>query len=335
MSGRPQQTARSRSPGTTPDVTPRSRSPLRPGSATSGFLGASTRPASAHLRGLDPSLFSTASERDCSKLPHELKLRATPAELVGEARADGRRKCSLLLNLTGDQPYVLVASLLAPGVEGSYTLTLYSSAGPKLEPISQEAHALVNGKWTEKSACGCHLDVWSDRQQRWLRNSRFLSNPQLQLRVSQPAMVRIRLQRGKVTQLGDENEQADRMLLLRSTEKYYASMLGLYVLRGRGLGPAERLRLPARGYAALDVVQEVPFVPLASVEVMLHLSLLPDGAPYVLVPCLFGDGLGASFTLEATCPDAEAGLQLAMVDHELPAAVPSPQSTQPAAAAGS
>jgi hypothetical protein len=125
------------------------------------------------------------------------------------------------------------------------------------------------------------------------------------------------------------------MLLLRSTEKYYASMLGMYVLRGRGLGAAERLRMPARGYAALEVVKEVPFVPLESVEVRLHLSPLPDGAPYVLVPCLFGEGLAASFTLEATCADAEAGLQLVMVD-ETPAAVaPPPQGPQPAAAAGS
>lgn len=167
----------------------------------------------------------------------------------------------------------------------------------------------------ERSSCGCHLDIWSERQQRWLRNSRFLSNPQVQLRLDTSGEVRIRLQRGKLTAIGDQAEREDRTLLLRSTEKYYSGMLGLYVLRGKGLGPTDRLRLPPRGYAGLDVAAEVAFVPLESLEATLHLRQLEGDAPYVIVPCLFGEGLTGSFTLEVT---SEAGMRLHAVDESVP-----------------
>lgn len=167
----------------------------------------------------------------------------------------------------------------------------------------------------ERSSCGCHLDVWSERQQRWLRNSRFLSNPQIQLRLDTPGEVRIRLQRGKLKAVGDEAEREDRNLLLRSTEKYYSAMLGLYVLRGKGLGPTDRLKLPARGYAGLDVAAEVAFVPLERLEATLQLKPLEKDSPYVIVPCLFGEGLTGSFTLEVT---SEAGMRLHAVDETVP-----------------
>ena len=99
-------TARSASPGS-----PRSGSPpgaLRPESAASSRF-ASSRPATAtsarsssprSRRGLDPSIFSTAAVRDCSKLPHELKLKAALGEVVGEIRRPDGHSCSLLCAAT-------------------------------------------------------------------------------------------------------------------------------------------------------------------------------------------------------------------------------------------
>lgn len=139
--------------------------------------------------------------------------------------------------------------------------------------------------------------------------------------------MRIRLQRGKLSTLIDESERANSKLLLHETEKYYSSMLGLYVFRGSGLGPNDRLRMPQRGYGSLSLVAELPFVPLDSVEVHLQLKPLLNDSPYVLVPCLFGNGLGASYTLEVTSDGAKA--TLATVDDVAP-----PAATTTAAPAG-
>lgn len=81
--------ARSVSPPGGPPRSPTPQSSVRPGSAA--FFSPRSR-----RHALDPSLFSTAAVRDCSKLPHELKLRATPREVVGEVRLPGTRMCSLL-----------------------------------------------------------------------------------------------------------------------------------------------------------------------------------------------------------------------------------------------
>lgn len=156
--------------------------------------------------------------------------------------------------------------------------------------------------------------MWSAEQERWQRNSKFLANPQLQLRLAQPSELRIRLQRGKLSRTGDESAHADRGLLLRSTEAFYGGMLGLYVLRADGQREAERLKLPARGYAGLHVVSEAAFVPLESTEVRLALPPLEGGAPYVLVPCLFGQGLVGGYTLEVT--SSAPGMTLAEVGEQ-------------------
>ena len=69
--------------------------------------------------------------------------------------------------------------------------------------------------------------------------------------------------------------------------------MGFYVLRGEVANSAMR-----GAKACLDgVVYQSTFLPAHHNSVTIHLEPLPDGAPYLIMPATFGEGMRGPFSI--------------------------------------
>lgn len=239
------------------------------------------------------------------------------------------------VNIDGTKPHLLVPNLLAPSEEGRFRITIYCGVGLSATPISDEQNVVIHGAWKvrpapapaacvgasahtrispllpqELTACGSHLDYWTGGTGSALHNTpQFLNNPQYQLRVTETTPVRITIRRGKI-RYALAKPSVEQRASARATERYYASMMGMYVFRGTALRPGERLRSQSSG-AQLELIKMLPFTPLADLECTLTLDPTAADRPYVILPCLFARGLQASFVLEVSSSAADVDVSAA------------------------
>lgn len=74
-------------------------------------------------------------------------------------------------------PFIIVPSMMKEELTSDFTLTIFSSQNVDIEMLKENRNAVISGKWTEKSAGGCHLYHKAFEQKvdkfTWTTNPRF------------------------------------------------------------------------------------------------------------------------------------------------------------------
>ena len=123
---------------------------------------------------------------------------------------------------------------------------------------------------------------------------RWTHNPQYALTLSAPATIDISLERPSAKWAP---------IVKRHT---LAALMGLYVIKGEAAGTP--MRSPSAVMAGL--IHETNFLPGHEVKASLYLEPLPDGAPYILMPATFGEGMRGPFSLGVTADGAPVEISL-------------------------
>ena len=92
-------------------------------------------------------------------------------------------------------PFIIVPSYTLPDVHSDFQLRIFSSQHVEVRLLEETRNAVVSGKWTEKSAGGCHLYDKAFEQKAdkftWAYNPKF----HLKLECNGHVRVKITLQR--------------------------------------------------------------------------------------------------------------------------------------------
>ena len=211
----------------------------------------------------------------------------TPTELVSSCVAEESVGGSLL-KLDPGVPYLLAVHTAKPGEQCEYTLSVFSDAVISLREIEPHTSRVLGGKWGKSSAGGSHIEGGA-----WSRN------PQYGLMLAAPTTVDITLERPP--------KKWERMLKTNTL----ASLMGLYVLRGEHQHTP--VRSPQAALAAM--IHQANFCPMHELKCTLYLEPLPNGAPYILMPATFGEGMCGPFSLGVTTADG-APIEIALLDDE-------------------
>jgi hypothetical protein len=211
----------------------------------------------------------------------------TPTELVSSCVAE-ESVGGALLKLDPGVPYLLAVHTAKPGEQCEYTVSVFSDAVLSLSEIEPHTSRVLGGKWGKSSAGGSHIEGGA-----WSRN------PQYSLMLAAPTTVDITLER--------PSKKWERMLKTNTL----ASLMGLYVLRGEHQHAP--VRSPQAALAAM--IHQANFCPMHELKCTLYLEPLPNGAPYILMPATFGEGMCGPFSLGVTTADG-APIEIALLDDE-------------------
>jgi hypothetical protein len=211
----------------------------------------------------------------------------TPTELVSSCVAE-ESVGGALLKLDPGVPYLLAVHTAKPGEQCEYTVSVFSDAVLSLSEIEPHTSRVLGGKWGKSSAGGSHIEGGA-----WSRN------PQYSLMLAAPTTVDITLERPP--------KKWERMLKTDTL----ASLMGLYVLRGEHQHAP--VRSPQAALAAM--IHQANFCPMHELKCTLYLEPLPNGAPYILMPATFGEGMCGPFSLGVTTADG-APIEIALLDDE-------------------
>ena len=74
-------------------------------------------------------------------------------------------------------PFIVIPSMAKEDITADFTLSIFSSAPVEVVKLEDSRNAVVSGKWSEKSAGGCHLydkeyEQKSDKYT-WINNPKF------------------------------------------------------------------------------------------------------------------------------------------------------------------
>lgn len=74
-------------------------------------------------------------------------------------------------------PFIIVPSMAKEEFTSDFTLTIFSSQHVEVQMLEESRNAVLSGKWTEKSAGGCHLYDKAFEQKidkfTWVQNPKF------------------------------------------------------------------------------------------------------------------------------------------------------------------
>jgi len=190
-------------------------------------------------------------------------------DLVGSAVAEAS-EASTVLKLDPGLPYLLSVHTAKPAELCDYSIAIYADSLVDLSLIEPQTQRVLRGSWKSPSAGGSHIE-----------GGRWTHNPQYALMISGPAHVEISLERPA--------NKWDRLLKMHTM----SALLGMYVLRGEESG--KPLRSPSAAMAS--IIHQSTFMPGHEVKASLYLEPLSNGAPYILMPATFGEGMRGPFSI--------------------------------------
>lgn len=170
----------------------------------------------------------------------------------------------------GAKPYAIVATCHDPGVQGTFSLSIYSDALVSVEKIPDLRFASTPGQWVRAMAGGSHVhDTWKN-------------NPQFLVRIPGPVMTKPKLRFRLVRQEAEWRKQV--------AKDPIGCLLGLYVFKG-----SQRVVDRARAHMIL----ESTFLPGNYSEATLD-SLRAAETSLVVVCTTFNPNKIGQFTLEVS-----------------------------------
>jgi hypothetical protein len=191
-----------------------------------------------------------------------------------------------VLKLDPGLPYVLSVHTAKPSELCDFSVAIYSDSLAELSLIEPQTQRVLRGSWKSASAGGSHIE-----------GGRWTHNPQYALTISSGTSVEISLERPA--------NRWDRLLKTSTM----SCLIGLYVMRSEEGG--KPIRSP--GAAMANIVHQTTFIPAHELKANIYLEPQPNGAPYILMPATFGEGMKGPFSIGVL---AEDGMPLDLVPLE-------------------
>eukprot|EP00002_Diphylleia_rotans_P035474 TRINITY_DN7746_c0_g1_i3.p1 TRINITY_DN7746_c0_g1~~TRINITY_DN7746_c0_g1_i3.p1 ORF type:complete len:783 (-),score=136.92 TRINITY_DN7746_c0_g1_i3:16-2364(-) len=176
------------------------------------------------------------------------RLTVTDIDIVKESTFNSPFYDTGFVALNPDRPYLIVPAMSEPGVEGIFSIHLYSDNDITLQPISDGKSMVLAGEWTSSTAGGCHL------HETWVNNAIFL------VTVTDDAHMKLRLSR-----------PAASWRKIIATDVVGSGIM-IYVLRGKD--PSKKHE-PIR---KKDIILETPFLPMNEGASWNHISLSEEAS---------------------------------------------------------
>lgn len=88
-------------------------------------------------------------------------------------------------------PFIIVPSMAKDEFQSDFTLTIFSSQHVEVQKLEDNRNAVVSGKWTEKSAGGCHLFDKAFEQK--VDKFTWTTNPKFHVKLETQMQVRVKI----------------------------------------------------------------------------------------------------------------------------------------------
>eukprot|EP00656_Telonema_subtile_P013150 TRINITY_DN1666_c0_g3_i2.p1 TRINITY_DN1666_c0_g3~~TRINITY_DN1666_c0_g3_i2.p1 ORF type:complete len:450 (+),score=64.32 TRINITY_DN1666_c0_g3_i2:108-1457(+) len=192
------------------------------------------------------------------------KLTLWKEDLICKSKFEMKRTVEHHLDLNASEtPYILIASTYDVGEYGNFTIRVYSDTGVSLEPIAgdpdwtQQSH---KGKWTETTAGG------SRNHNTWRHNDQY------QIHITEPTTI-------------------IPVLTQTDIDCSYLPCLGYYILR------ADHIARRLLQVKPKNLFHTSRFENSYEITTKKELQPLPEGLPYLIVPCTSENGEMTNFEL--------------------------------------
>ena len=141
-------------------------------------------------------------------------------------------------------PFLIVPSLYKEDLVADFTLTIFSSNPVEVKKLEDSRNAVLSGKWTDKTAGGCHLydKAFEQKPERFT----WVNNPKFHLRLHTPGktMVKVTLSRP---------EKVWKKQIAKGT---VGCMIGFYVYRGNET-PSKENCFNRKEFVPMNEIDEV------------------------------------------------------------------------------
>eukprot|EP00656_Telonema_subtile_P013146 TRINITY_DN1666_c0_g2_i2.p1 TRINITY_DN1666_c0_g2~~TRINITY_DN1666_c0_g2_i2.p1 ORF type:complete len:1006 (+),score=189.91 TRINITY_DN1666_c0_g2_i2:184-3201(+) len=192
------------------------------------------------------------------------KLTLWKEDLICKSKFEMKRTVEHHLDLKASEtPYILIASTYDVGEYGNFTIRVYSDAGVSLEPIAGDpdwTQQSLEGKWTETTAGG------SRNHNTWRHNDQY------QIHITEPTTI-------------------IPVLTQTDIDCSYLPCLGYYILRA---DHSSRRLLQVK---PKNLFHTSRFENSYEITTKKELQPLPEGLPYLIVPCTSENGEMTNFKL--------------------------------------
>mmetsp|Transcript_18762 Transcript_18762/g.28838 ORF Transcript_18762/g.28838 Transcript_18762/m.28838 type:complete len:259 (-) Transcript_18762:22-798(-) len=88
-------------------------------------------------------------------------------------------------------PFIIVPSMGKEDFTSDFTLTIFSSQPVEIQMLEDSRNAVISGKWTEKSAGGCHLYDKAFEQK--IDKFTWVQNPKFHLKLDTQGQARVKI----------------------------------------------------------------------------------------------------------------------------------------------
>lgn len=202
------------------------------------------------------------------------KLQVLPNDWVQETSYALEDMACMHLTVTPQQgPLVVVPSLSEEGVQGQFSLSIFSDRPLKdALLLNEKKDVVLPGQWTAETAGGCHL--YSPPFE-VAKAATWRNNPRFSLCIPTRTQLHITLAR------------CERPWRQQIAKDAVGCMLGFYVLGNAGPAAGQGGNTEDTAISRENVVAETTFVPSHEVSLDVTLAACSPDAPYLIVPCCY------------------------------------------------
>ena len=88
-------------------------------------------------------------------------------------------------------PFIMIPSMSKEDIIAEFILTIFSSQPVEIQKLEDAKNVVLSGKWTEKSAGGCHL--YDKEYEQKSDKFTWINNPKFYLRLQTPTLTAVKI----------------------------------------------------------------------------------------------------------------------------------------------